>query len=95
LTFFGMASSIVSIYAQWAWARRDWGIVARHSYVPVWMHMIPVVMFAKSLAADGDGSELSLSSAGWRCFLVATGSIICSWFVGLLCAGLASVLGCD
>ncbi|KAJ2925246.1 hypothetical protein H1R20_g11842, partial [Candolleomyces eurysporus] len=69
LTFFGIASSIVSIYARWGWAKRDWGIVARHSYVPAWLHMIPVVMFAKLLAADGDGSELSLVGLSDCCVL--------------------------
>ncbi|KAF6752618.1 hypothetical protein DFP72DRAFT_990993 [Ephemerocybe angulata] len=106
LTFFGLSATIVSIYAQWEWTRRDWGPVARHSYIPIWFHMIPVVFFVKLLAADGGWSPsrtgppgsaapaLAQESVVWRCFLVATGSVICSWFAGLTVAGAGWVMGC-
>ncbi|TEB22890.1 hypothetical protein FA13DRAFT_1740553 [Coprinellus micaceus] len=104
VTFFALASTIVSLYAQWEWTRRDWGSVARHSYIPVWFHMIPIVFFVRLLAADGGWSPsraeakwapgLAQESVVWRCFLVATGSTICSWFVGLAVAGCGWVLGC-
>jgi hypothetical protein len=102
-TFFAMAATIVSVYAQWEWTRRDWGLVARHSYIPIWVHMIPVVVFVKLLAADGGWSAsrgassapaLAEESVAWRCFLVATGSVICSWFMSLSVVGAGWVLGC-
>ena len=102
--FFTASATLVSIYAQWDWTRRDWGIVARTSYVPAWFHMIPVVVFTRLLGADFGGRVYPTTpptappdaqqSLEWRCLLVATGSIICSWFVGLSLAGLGEVLRC-
>ncbi|TEB29077.1 hypothetical protein FA13DRAFT_1632596 [Coprinellus micaceus] len=104
--FFTTSATLVSIYAQWEWTRRDWGIISRTSYVPAWFHMIPVVVFTRLLGADvgarvvpgtpltAPPSDASQQSLEWRCLLVATGSIICSWFVGLSLAGLGEVLRC-
>lgn len=104
-TFFTISVSLVSVFAQWEWTRRDWGPVARHSYVPAWLHMIPVVFFVKLLAADGGWSPSKATSPGaaapalthenvvWRCFLVATGSVICSWFIGLTVASVGWLTG--
>ncbi|KAH6902545.1 hypothetical protein BKA70DRAFT_1196107 [Coprinopsis sp. MPI-PUGE-AT-0042] len=91
-SFVGISLPLISLFAQWNFTRRDWGTISQCSYTCIWVHMIPVIVFSRLVAGDGSritGEWIGLGRGRWEGFiLVAAGSIVSSWGVGLLWNGL-------
>ncbi|KAH6903918.1 hypothetical protein BKA70DRAFT_582140 [Coprinopsis sp. MPI-PUGE-AT-0042] len=89
-SFVGISLPLISLFAQSNWTRRDWGPISRCSYTCIWVHMIPVIIFSRLVAGEtsGMGEWTGFGGGGWEGFVVvAAGSIVSSWGVGLLWNG--------
>ncbi|EAU81647.2 hypothetical protein CC1G_02663 [Coprinopsis cinerea okayama7 len=92
-SFVAISLTLVSIFAHSGWTRRDWGVVTKHCYLPVWLHMLPIAVLTRSFAADeGRWGELWERGVEWRCFLVSGGSVLFSWVASFFIVFMGRIL---
>lgn len=82
--FYTIPIPLISIFSEASWATRDWGVLAKHTYIQSYINMVPVMLALSWFNW--------VETRGFRAIIVGLVGVVASWMIMLIFITLRSGL---